>query len=44
MLAQQNAILVFLTTNKTRHVFHNLGPLASLRLKNICAGALISVD
>ena len=33
-----------LTANKTRDVYHNSGPLASLRLKNTWGGALISVD
>ena len=35
----------YFTENKTRDVFHNynLGPLASLRLKNTWKGALISV-
>ena len=34
----------YLTVNKTRDVFHKLGPLASLGLKNTFGGALISVD
>ena len=33
-----------MTANKTRDVFHNSEPLASLRLKNTWEGPLISVD
>ena len=31
----------YLTANKTRDVFHNSGPLASLKLENTLGGALI---
>ena len=37
-------LFYYLTLNKTRDVFHNLGPLISLRLKNTGRAALISVD
>ena len=34
----------YFTASKTRDVFHNSGPIASLKLKNTWGGALISVD
>ena len=37
-------LFYYLTANTTRDVFHNSGPVASLRLKNTWGGALISVD
>ena len=36
--------ICYLTANKKYDVIHNSGSLASLRLKNIWGGALISVD